>query len=85
MSAIEIVTIVVGRYNGKDVHAPTGWKGRTFSKIHDWIDEKERLGTNVSDISASVLVKGMSHWAAYAEKIGHDTLVTIFEVVPDGS
>jgi hypothetical protein len=82
MPATEIVTTVVGTYAGKEVHAPTGWKGQTFSGVHDWVAGKRTAGITVRDVSSSVLVKGASQWAAYEEKVGSDTLLTIFEVTP---
>jgi hypothetical protein len=53
MPATEIVTTVVGTYAGKEVHAPTGWKGQTFPSAHDWVTGKLNAGITVKDVSSS--------------------------------
>jgi len=82
MPATEIVTTIVGTYAGKEVHAPTGSRGPTFPNVRDWVANKSRAGITVQDVSSSVTVTGTSQWAAYVEKVGGDTLLTIFEVTP---
>ena len=84
MPATEIVTTIIGKSAGKDIHKPTGQTGNTFPTVFDWIAGKKKVGIQVSDVTSTVLVVGIKrnghHWAAYEEMVGTVPLLTIFEI-----
>ena len=84
MPATEIITTIIGKAAGKDIHKPTGQTGNSFPSVFDWIAGKKKAGIDVQDVTSRVLVTGVTEigheWAAYREMVGNNPLLTIFEI-----
>jgi hypothetical protein len=81
MSAIEIVAPILFKWGGKEVLDPTGAKGNTYPSLGDWMVQKQRAGIAVYDVTNSVIVRGVSHWAAFEEVHSAAGIIrTIFEI-----
>ena len=80
MPATEISVTVAGQVAGKQLLLPTGKEGITFAHLQDWLTAQLTDKKKVKDISKLVLVKGIKQWAAYEEKAGAKTVLTVFKI-----
>lgn len=78
MTHKEIVSTIIGKKNGKDVHRVDA-VAREFDHYSDWVTERNRAGIDITDVSAEVIVQGHNNRAAYDEVLPDGrTLRTIF-------
>lgn len=80
MPATELTVTSAGTVAGKALLIPTGKEGAYFPHIQDWLTPKLKAKKTVKDVSNQVLVKGIKQWAAYEEKAGGKTVLTVFKI-----
>jgi hypothetical protein len=80
MPATEITVTPAGQMAGKQLLLPTGQEGAYYAHIQDWLTAKLSDKKKVKDVSTLVLVKGIKQWAAYEEKAGAKTVLTVFKI-----
>ncbi len=80
MPATQISVSLAGQVAGKQLLLPSGQEGTTFAHIQDWLTAQLTAKKKVKDISKLVLVKGIKQWAAYEEKTGAKTVLTVFKI-----
>lgn len=80
MPATEITVTSAGTMGDKTLLVPVGQPGTTYPHVQDWLTAKRKTKTSVKDVSTRVLVKGIKQWAAYEEKAGSKTVLTVFKI-----
>jgi hypothetical protein len=80
MPATELVVTSLGMVGEKELLVPTGKQGHTFPHLQEWITAKLTAKTQMKDISAAVLVKGIKQWAVFEEKSGSKRIRTVFKI-----
>jgi hypothetical protein len=80
MPATEITVTVAGKMAGQTLLVPTGQEGAYYFHLQEWLTAQLKAKKTVRDVSTKVLVKGMKQWAAYEEKRGGQTVLTVFKI-----
>ena len=80
MPATILTVTPSGHVAGKELLVPSGPEGICYDHVQDWLTPRLKAKKQVKDVSAQVLVKGIKQWAAYEEKAGAKTVLTVFKI-----
>lgn len=80
MPITELVTKSLGRWGNKEILDPTGNIGNTHASIGDWLLQKKAAGIPVYDVTSTVVVRSVDHWAAFEELHSTGVIQTVFRI-----